>query len=149
MKKKILILAAFLLLLLLTATVTVVAATDSYLYDMDPENGVDILEGFGAAILLALGSLAVMYEADLCYTVWYFLFKPKTAPRAVLNLLANAALFIPLLFLLLEARFPDFRPPECTYPILWLSYLILRAGCAVLSLLPPRRIDKRKKEIAS
>ena len=149
MKKKILILAAFLLLILLTATVTVIAATGSYLYETDPENGVDILEGLEAALLFVLGFLAVVYEADLCYTVWYFLFKPKTVPRAVLNLLANAALFIPLLFLLLEARFPDFRPPECTYPILWLSYLILRAGCAVLSLLPPRRIDKRKKEIAS
>ena len=149
MKKKILILAAFLLLILLTATATVIAATGSYLYETDPENGVDILEGLEAALLFALGFLAVVYEADLCYTVWYFLFKPKTVPRAVLNLLANAALFIPLLFLLLEARFPDFRPPECTYPILWLSYLILRVGHAALSLLPPRRIDKRKKEIAS
>jgi hypothetical protein len=148
MEKK-LVIILFSLLILATAVFTLIAAADSYLYDMDPENGVDILEGLEAALLFVLGFLAVVYEADLCYTVWYFLFKPKTVPRAVLTLLANAALFIPLLFLLLEARFPDFRPPECTYPILWLSYLILRAGCAVLSLLPPRRIDKRKKEIAS
>lgn len=148
MEKK-LVIILFSLLILATAVFTLIAAADSYLYDMDPENGVDILEGFGAAILLALGGLAVLYESDLFYTVWYFVAKPKTVPRAVLTLLANAALFIPLLFLLLEARFPDFRPPECTYPILWLSYLILRTGYAVLSLLPPRRIDKRKKEIAS
>ena len=148
MEKK-LVIILFSLLILATAVFTLIAAADSYFYDMDPENGVDILEGLGAALLFVLGFLAVVYEADLCYTVWYFLFKPKTVPRAVLTLLANAALFIPLLFLLLEARFPDFRPPECTYPILWFSYLILRVGHAVLSLLPPRRIDKRKKEIAS
>ena len=134
MKKK-LVIILFSLLILATAVFTLIAATDSYLYDMDPENGVDILEGFGAAILLGLGFLAVVYEADLCYTVWYFLFKPKTVLRSVLNLFSNAALFIPLLFLLLEARFPDFRQPECTYPILWLSYLLLRTAFAVISLL--------------
>jgi hypothetical protein len=148
MEKK-LVIILFSLLILATAVFTLIAAADSYFYDMDPENGVDILEGFGAAILLALGGLAVLYESDLFYTVWYFVAKPKTVLRSVLNLFSNAALLAPLLLLLLEARFPDFRPPECTYPILWISYLILRAGCAVLSLLPPRRIDKRKKEIAS
>lgn len=141
MKKKIVI-GVFLLLIVATAVCTAVAAADSYFYDMDPENGVDILEGLGAAILLGLGGLAVVYEADLFYTVWYFAFRPKTLPRALLHLLANAALLTPLLFLLLEARFPDFRPPEVIYPILWLSYLILRAVCAALSLLTDPAVEE-------
>ena len=41
MKKKIVI-GAFLLLVLITAIVFIVAAVDSYNYDMDPANGVDI-----------------------------------------------------------------------------------------------------------
>ena len=95
MKKKILI-GAFLLLVFITAIVFIVAAVDSYNYDMDPANGVDILEGVGAAIAIVLGGLIVFYELDLFYTVYYFFVKPKTVIRSILNILANVSLLLML-----------------------------------------------------
>ena len=76
MKKKIII-GIFSLLILITAIFFVAGAIVSYNYDMDPANGVDILEGFGAALTLIVGGLVVFYELDLFYTVYYFLIKPK------------------------------------------------------------------------
>ena len=64
MKKKIFICIS-LLLILITAILFIIAAVESYNYDMDPANGVDILEGVGAAIALILGGFAVFYELDL------------------------------------------------------------------------------------
>ena len=74
MKKKILI-GAFLLLVLITAIIFIVGAIESYNYDMDPANGVDILEGVGAAMLIIVGGLVTLCEIDLFFTVYYFLIK--------------------------------------------------------------------------
>ena len=63
MKKKILI-GAFLLLVLVTAAVFLIGAIESYNYDMDSANGVDILEGVGAAMLIMAGGLAVLCEIE-------------------------------------------------------------------------------------
>lgn len=54
MKKKIII-CVFSALILITAIYTIVSAIESYHYDMDPANGVDILEGIGAAIIILIG----------------------------------------------------------------------------------------------
>ena len=93
MKKKIII-CAFLILIFLTAAFFVVTAIDSYNYDMDPANGVDILEGFGAALAIMLGAFVIFYELDLFYTVYYFFIKPKTIAKSILNILANASLLL-------------------------------------------------------
>ena len=93
MKKKI-ITCAFLILILITAIFFIKAAIDSYNYDMDPANGVDILEGFGAVLAIMIGAFVVFYELDLFYTVYYFLIKPKTTAKSILNILANASLLL-------------------------------------------------------
>ena len=93
MKKKIII-CAFLILIFLTAAFFVVTAIDSYNYDMDPANGVDILEGFGAVPAIMIGAFVIFYELDLFYTVYYFFIKPKTIAKSILNILANASLLL-------------------------------------------------------
>ena len=93
MKKKIVI-GAFLLLVLITAIVFIVAAVDSYNYDMDPANGVDILEGFGAAFLTVIGGLVILCESDLFFTVYYFLMKPKTSPKSIFMILSQLLLLL-------------------------------------------------------
>ena len=93
MKKKIIV-CAFLILIFLTAAFFVVTAIDSYNYDMDPANGVDILEGFGAVLAIMIGAFVIFYELDLFYTVYYFFIKPKTIAKSILNILANASLLL-------------------------------------------------------
>ena len=91
MKKKIII-GIFSLLIVVTAIVFIIAAISSYNYDMDPANGVDILEGFGAVLIAVVGGFAIFYELDLFYTVYYFFIKPKTIAKSILNVLSNLTL---------------------------------------------------------
>ena len=93
-KKKIIIISIFLTLILITSIVFLKGAIDSYNYDMDPANGVDIMEGMGAAMLVALGGFVVFYELDLFYTVYYFFVKPKTIAKSILNILSNVSLLL-------------------------------------------------------
>ena len=93
MKKKIVI-CVFLTVILITTIFFIAAAIESYNYDMDPANGVDILEGVGAAIIIMIGAFVVFYELDLFYTVYYFLTKPKTIVKSILNILANMSLLL-------------------------------------------------------
>ena len=93
MKKKIVI-CVFLTVILITTIFFIAAAIDSYNYDMDPANGVDILEGFGAVLAIMIGAFVVFYELDLFYTVYYFLIKPKTIVKSILNILANMSLLL-------------------------------------------------------
>ena len=93
MKKKIII-CIFLTIILITAIFFMAAAIDSYNYDMNPANGVDILEGFGAVLAIMIGAFVVFYELDLFYTVYYFLIKPKTIAKSILNILANVSLLL-------------------------------------------------------
>ena len=93
MKKKIVI-CVFLTVILITTIFFIAAAIVSYNYDMDPANGVDILEGVGAVLAIMIGAFVVFYESDLFYTVYYFLIKPKTIAKSILNILANASLLL-------------------------------------------------------
>ena len=93
MKKKILIFV-FLTVILLTAIFFIATAIDSYNYDTDPANHVDIFEGFGAVFAIMIGAFVIFYELDLFYTVYYFLIKPKTVLKSILNLLANVSLLL-------------------------------------------------------
>lgn len=131
MKKKIII-AVFSILILITAVIFIVGAIDSYNYDMDPANGVDILEGVGAALILTVGVGVVFYELDLFYTVYYFFVKPKTLTRSVLNVGSNLALLL-MLFCDRICRALGLRIGFLWFALLIL-YLVLRTVCAVLSL---------------
>ncbi|MBR5314639.1 MAG: hypothetical protein IKU45_04400 [Clostridia bacterium] len=91
MKKKIFICIS-LLLILITAILFIIAAVESYNYDMDAANGVDIMEGFGAVLAILVGGFAVFYELDLFYTLYYFFFRTKTVAKSILNIFSNLAL---------------------------------------------------------
>ena len=93
-KKKIIITSIFLTLIVMTSFFFLKGAIDSYYYDMDPANGVDIMEGMGAAMLIALGGFVVFYELDLFYTVYYFLVKPKTVAKSILNIVSNVSFLL-------------------------------------------------------
>lgn len=93
-KKKIIVICIFFALILMTAILCLMGAIDSYRYDMDPANGIDIMQGMGAAMLLVLGGFVIFYELDLFYTVYYFLIKPKTLAKSILNLLSNVSLLL-------------------------------------------------------
>ena len=84
----------FLTLIVITSFVFLKGAIDSYNYDMDPENDVDIMEGMGAAMLIALGGFVVFYELDLFYSTYYFFVKPKTIAKSILNILSNVSLLL-------------------------------------------------------
>lgn len=92
--KKIIIVSIFLVIIAITAIYTIIGAIKSYNYDMDPANGIDIMEGVGAAMLIVLGGFVIFYEFDLFYTVYYFFFKPKTIVRSIINILANVCLLL-------------------------------------------------------
>jgi hypothetical protein len=96
MKKKIVV-CVFSVLIAVTVIGFVADAAATYAYEMDPANGVDIFEGFGAFIALLVGFFVVLFEADLFYTVYYFLFKPRTKAKSILNVLACSCW--PLFFL--------------------------------------------------
>ena len=93
MKKK-RVICVFLTVILITTIFFIAVAIDSYNYEMDPANGVDILEGFGAVLAIMIGAFVVFYELDLFYTVYYFLIKPKTIVKSILNILANMSLLL-------------------------------------------------------
>ena len=123
MKKKIII-CAFLILIFLTVVFFIIAAIDSYNYDM--ENGVDILEGIGAVIAIMIGVFVIFYELDLFYTVYYFFIKPKTIAKSILNILANAS----LLLLFFADFYKDIFSEDVIAPLIVFSiYLALRISC--------------------
>ena len=92
--KKIIIVSIFLVIIAITAIYTITEAVKSYNYDMDPANGVDLLEGLGAVLALVIGGFVLLYELDLFYTVYYFFVKPKTVVRSIINVLANVCLLL-------------------------------------------------------
>ncbi len=137
MKKKIII-GVFSTLILITAIIFVVGAISSYNYDMDPANGVDILEGFGAVLTLIVGGFVVFYELDLFYTVYYFLIKPKTTTKSILNILSNFTLLL-IFFTDSIAHFlykyisKIFGEEIIVLFALFFIYVIFRIVCATIS----------------
>ena len=137
MKKKIII-CFFVLLVLVTGNAFVIAAIDSYNYDMDPANGVDIMEGMGAAFLIIIGGFVVFYELDLFYTTYYFLIKPKTITRSILNILANLS----LLLVFFNESYKDVFAEDVIAPlIVFVMYVVLRITCFMI---PSRELNQKE-----
>ena len=130
MKKKIVI-CIFSVLIAVTVLGFAADAAATYAYEMDPANGVDIFEGFGAFVALLVGFFVVLFEVDLFYTVYYFLFKPRTKVKSVLNFLACGCW--PLFFLVayLPERILGFRALEYGISIVKLEESLM---CAVFCL---------------
>ena len=94
MKKKIIIISIFMVLILITSIAFIKSAIDSYNYDMDPANGIDIMQGFGAALLIMIGGFVVFYEFDLFYVVYYFFIKKKSIAKSIIVILSNFVLVL-------------------------------------------------------
>ena len=127
-KKKIVIISFFLSLIVITSFIFIKSAIDSYNYDMDPANGVDIFEGFGAAFALIIGGFVVFYELDLFYTVYYFFTKPKTIVKSILNILSNLS----LLFIFFSEYYKDIFK-EDVIALVFFSYVALRMIYFIIS----------------
>ena len=133
MKKKIII-CIFLALIAITAICTIMGAIESYNYDMDPKNNIDIMQGIGAAIIIVLGGLTIFCELDLFYTVYYFFIKPKTITKSVLNILSSVSLL--LIFFTGYIADALLISEEANVTIaLFLIYLLLRSVYAFVSIL--------------
>lgn len=133
-KKKIIIISIFLTLIVITSFVFLKGAIDSYHYDMDPANGVDIMEGMGAAILIVLGGFIVFYELDLFYIVYYFFVKPKTIAKSILNILSNISLLLQF-GVLRMARALSISEETNLAIALFFVYVVLRSVCLIVSTL--------------
>lgn len=122
MKKKIII-GVFLLLISVTVIPTAVVAIDSYRYDMDPANADDLLRGFGVRLDIIIGGFLVLYESDLFYTVYYFLIKPKSKAKTILNILSHLS----LLSLFFSEYYCDIFKEDVIAPlIVFCVYIALR-----------------------
>ena len=129
MKKKIIV-CIFLSLIVITVFVFIKGAVDSYNYDMDPANGVDIMEGFGAVLTIMLGGCVVFYELDLFYTVYYFLVKPKTITKSILNILSNLS----LLLIFFSEYYKNIFEEDVIAPlIVFFTYIVLRIVYFIVS----------------
>lgn len=129
-RKKIIIVCIFLILITLTAISTIVSAVKSYKYDMDPANGVDIMEGLGAVLTIGVGGFVVFYELDLFYTVYYFFIKPKTVVKSILNILSNLS----LLLVFFSEYYKDVFEEDVIAPLTVLfTYVVLRIIYFIIS----------------
>lgn len=134
MKKKIMI-SSFLALVLATAIIFIIAAMNTYNYEVAND---DIMAGFGTAMILAVGGFAVFYELDLFYTVYYFIVKPKTKAKSILNVVSNLTL-ICIIFTDVIAHFlyeyvsEIFGEEVILLVALIFVYVILRIVCAAIS----------------
>lgn len=136
MKKKIVV-CVFSMLIAVTVIGCVAAAASAYAYEMDPANGVDILEGFGAVLIAVVGGLAIFYELDLFYTVYYFVVRPKTIAKSILNVLSNLTLLLiaftdSIAHFLFRYVSPVFGEEVIVLLLLVLLYVILRIACATV-----------------
>ena len=144
MKKKIII-GIFSLLILITVIISIVSAVSSYNYDIKNFSD-DKWQGFGAVLTLIVGGFVVFYELDLFYTVYYFLIKPKTIAKSILNILANLTLVLVyftdyISHFLFEYVSETFGEEIILLFSLLFIYLILRIVCIVL---PIRQYSKEE-----
>ena len=129
MKKKTITVCTFMLIILVTVIWTVGSAVESYRYDMDPANGVDILEGFGAVLTILVGAFIVFYELDLFCVIYYFLNKPRTIAKSILHILAHVS----LLLVCFNDFYKDIFSEDVIAPlIVFVGYLVLRITCFLI-----------------
>ena len=117
-------------MIVITSLLFIKGAIDSYNYDMDPANGVDILEGFGAVLTMMVGGFVVFYELDLFYTVYYFFIKPKTVAKSILNIISNLS----LLLIFFSEYYKDIFKEDVIAPlIVFFTYIVLRIVYVIVS----------------
>lgn len=124
MKRKVII-GVFSTIILLTVAATVILPMIAY--GIDKSNG-DKFAMLGLFMLMYIGAFFVLYELELFYTVYYFLLKPKTLLRSVLNILSALSLTSTLAYVSLPYMIPGFRFYEIIPCILFAVYIVLRCS---------------------
>ena len=124
MKKKIVI--GFFTLLILATIVFFTASMIKYYSEM--EEGI---EGLVLIIIMVYGGLAVFYECDLFYTVYYFAVSKKTVARTVLNILSHGALILAL-FTTQIAGLLSIGEEVIVFGVLALVYVVARLICLMV-----------------
>ena len=124
MKKKIVI--GFFTLLILATIVFFTASMIKYYSEM--EEGI---EGLGLIIIMVYGGLAVFYECDLFYTVYYFAVREKTVARTVLNILSHGALILALFTTQIAGRL-SIGEEVIVFGVLALVYVVARLICLMV-----------------
>ena len=124
MKKKIII--GFFTLLILATIVFFTASMIKYYSEM--EEGI---EGLVLIIIMVYGGLAVFYECDLFYTVYYFAVGRKTVARTVLNILSHGALILAL-FTTQIAGLLSIVEEVIVFGVLALVYVVARLICLMV-----------------
>ena len=135
MKKKIIVTAAFSILILITVIVFSAWVMQALNYDMYSNNKFDIGEGVGALILMYVGGMVVCYELDLFYTIYYFLVKPKTKIKSILNILSNLSLILVFVYTFLSDGLMWVLTGEVIPIGLFLIYGILRIVYFIVSII--------------
>ena len=110
----------------ITTIVFIVEAINTYNYEVTND---DIMAGFGAVMIAIVGSFVIFYELDLFYTVYYFLTKPKTLAKSILNILANASL---LLIFFADYYKDVFSEDVIAIFLVFAIYIVLRISCFVV-----------------
>ena len=88
------------------------------------------MEGFGAVLTIMVGGFVVFYELDLFYTVYYFLVKPKTITKSILNVLSN----VTLLLIFFSEYYKNIFKEDIIAPfIVFFAYIVLRIVYAIVS----------------
>ena len=134
MKKK-MVVGSFLALILITVIFFIIGTINTYNYEVAND---DIMVGLGAAMVLVVGGFVVFYELDLFYTVYYFLVKPKTLAKSILNVVSNLTL-LSIVFTDSIAHFLHkyvseiFSEEGIVLYTISLIYVILRIICASIS----------------
>ncbi len=130
--KKAIVICVFLLLIFATVSTTLNEARESYYYDMDPQNGVDLFEGVGAFLTLMVGGLVVFYELDLFCTTYYFVVMQKSIAKTILNVLSNFSLVLIFVNNRLSNNFMELRAYEAAQLVLLSIYVVLRMAFFVV-----------------
>ena len=133
MRKKIVI-CVFALLILATATAFLLVAMDSYNYETDPANGIDVMAGMNAAFLIIIGGFVILCELDLFFTAYYFLAKPKSLPKNILMIGSQLMLLLVffgerLAHFLYEHVSEVFGEEGIVIIPMFFLYVLLRIGC--------------------
>ncbi|MBQ7171694.1 MAG: hypothetical protein IJR89_05400 [Clostridia bacterium] len=128
-KKKVIV-GIFSALIFLTILCFIVSAIHTYRDELKQD---DMLEGLGAALLLVAGGFVVLYECDLFYTLYYFLIKPKTKAKTVLNVLANLSFISMFAFCFLSNVYMGLRKFEFALLVLFAVYVVVRMIYLVVS----------------
>ena len=146
MKKKIVI-SIFLLLIIITAIAFIAGAIVTYNYEVVND---DILVGLGAGITLLIGSFVVFYELDLFYIAYYFLIKPKTITKSLLNVVSNLTLltifFSDGIAHVLYSRLNIFKEDGLLPLFLLFTYFLLRIAYLIVSYIHSAKEFKKSKE---